>query len=227
MKKTYIGIAFIVLVFGIWAVPTIVERVKTSDIVRGERLDHVGGGETSGKLDRIGPAPKYSLVDQHGRPFSSDALKGKVHVLEFFFSTCPTICPIMNQNLKLVEQKFFGNPDFAIVSITINPEHDTPQVLKEHAEAIGVKSSQWHFLSGEKDYIYKLSNTGFNIYAGQNANASGGFEHSGLFALIDRDGYIRCRKDDFGNPILYYDGTEAAGVEAIMQDIKILLDEQR
>ena len=225
MKKTYIGIAFVVLVFGIWAVPRIVDRVKGSDVVRGERLDNVRGGETDGELELIGKAPSYTLVDQNGKPFSSDALKGKVHVLEFFFSTCPTICPIMNQNMLKIEQKFFGNPDFAIVSITINPENDTPQVLKEHAEAIGVKSSQWHFLTGEKDDIYKLANTGFNIYAGENAKANGGFEHSGLFALIDRDGNIRCRKDDFGNPILYYDGTEPAGVEAIMQDIKILLDE--
>ena len=225
MKKTYIGIAFVVLVFGIWAVPRIVDRVKGSDVVRGERLDNVRGGETDGELELIGKAPSYTLVDQNGKPFSSDALKGKVHVLEFFFSTCPTICPIMNQNMLKIEQKFFGNPDFAIVSITINPENDTPQVLKQHAEAIGVKSSQWHFLTGEKDDIYKLANTGFNIYAGENAKANGGFEHSGLFALIDRDGNIRCRKDDFGNPILYYDGTEPAGVEAIMQDIKILLDE--
>ena len=225
MKKTYIGIAFVVLVFGIWVVQRIVDRVKGSDVVRGERLDNVRGGETDGELELIGKAPSYTLVDQNGKPFSSDALKGKVHVLEFFFSTCPTICPIMNQNMLKIEQKFFGNPDFAIVSITINPENDKPQVLKEHAEAIGVKSSQWHFLTGEKDDIYKLANTGFNIYAGENAKANGGFEHSGLFALIDRDGNIRCRKDDFGNPILYYDGTEPAGVEAIMQDIKILLDE--
>ena len=227
MKKTYIGIAFIVLVFGIWAVPRIVERIKGSDIVRGERLDHVRGGESSGKLERIGPAPKYTLVDQNGKSFSSETLKGKVHVLEFFFSTCPTICPIMNQNMLSIEQKFFGNPNFAQVSITINPEHDTAPVLKAHADALGVKSSQWYFLTGEKDEIFKLANTGFNIYAGENAKANGGFEHSGLFALIDRDGNIRCRKDDFGNPILYYDGTEAAGVEAIMQDIKILLDESR
>ena len=225
MKKTYIGIAFVVLVFGIWAVPRIVDRVKGSDVVRGERLDNVRGGETDGELELIGKAPSYTLVDQNGKPFSSDALKGKVHVLELFFSTCPTICPIMNQNMLKIEQKFFVNPDFAIVSITINPENDTPQVLKQHAEAIGVKSSQWHFLTGEKDDIHKLANTGFNIYAGENAKANGGFEHSGLFALIDRDGNIRCRKDDFGNPILYYDGTEPAGVEAIMQDIKILLDE--
>ncbi len=226
MKKTYIGIAFIVLIFGIWAVPRIVERVKGSDVVRGERLDHIRGGETSGELELIGPAPKYSLTDQNGKAFSSESLKGKVHVLEFFFSTCPTICPIMNQNMLSIEKKFFGNPDFAIVSITINPGQDTAEVLKAHAETIGVKSSQWHFLTGDKEEIFKLANTGFNIYAGENAKANGGFEHSGLFALIDRDGNIRCRKDDFGNPILYYDGTEPAGVEAIMQDIKILLDER-
>ena len=81
------------------------------------------------------------------------------------------------------------------------------------------------FLTGDKNYIYDLSNKGFNIYAGENNKVAGGFEHSGLFALIDKEGNIRCRKDKFGNPILYYDGLEKKGVKAITEDIKKLLNE--
>src|SRR5690606_28822476 len=99
------------------------------------------------------------------------------------------------------------------------------QVLKAHAEQLGVKSSNWHFLTGEKDYIMNLSNKGFNLYAGENVQADGGFEHSGLFALIDKNGNIRSRKDQHGNPILYYDGIEPEGVKAIQRDIAILLKE--
>ena len=76
-----------------------------------------------------------------------------------------------------------------------------------------------------KEYIYNLANKGFNLYAGENNKAAGGFEHSGLFALVDKEGNIRCRKDVQGNPILYYDGLEASGVEAIKEDIKKLLEE--
>ena len=145
--------------------------------------------------------------------------------MEFFFTTCPTICPKMNQSMLEIENKFFGNPNFGIVSITIDPEHDTPKVLKEHADLLGVRSSSWNFLSGEKAAIFDLANKGFNLYAGENSKANGGFEHSGLFALIDKNGNIRCRRDNFGNPILYYDGLDKKGVRDLQQDINILLKE--
>jgi protein SCO1/2 len=127
--------------------------------------------------------------------------------------------------MLVIEKMFFGNPNFGIVSISIDPEHDTPAILKEHRELLGVESSTWNFLTGNKKYIFELANKGFNLYAGENKNVSGGFEHSGLFALIDKKGNIRCRKDDYGNPILYYDGLEKKGVRDIQQDIAILLKE--
>ena len=131
----------------------------------------------------------------------------------------------MNLNMLTIQNTFFGNPNFGIVSITINPENDTAAVLKEHAAKLGVKSTNWHFLTGDKTKIFELANKGFNVYVGENAKANGGFEHSGLFALIDKNGDIRCRKDNFGNPILYYDGIEKEGVRTIQQDIAILLKE--
>ncbi|MBS7787228.1 SCO family protein [Flavobacterium sp. CYK-55] len=225
-NKSYIGISFIVLLFGIYAVPKIVNRIKNGDVVKNERLDQ--GDNASGEvitLQTIGPAPTYKLTDQNGKTITNEDYKGKVYVLEFFFSSCPTICPRMNQSMLQIQNKFFGNPNFGIVSISIDPEHDTPEVLKAHAETLGVKSSNWHFLTGDKTYIFDLANKGFNLYAGENDKASGGFEHSGLFALIDKDGKIRCRKDEYGNPILYYDGLDKKGVEAIQHDIAILLRE--
>lgn len=229
MKKnySYIGIFFIILVFGIIVIPKIVDRIKHDEVVKGDRLDNVSNhssGETS-KLVTIGPAPKFELIDQNNKLISNKDYAGKVYVLEFFFTTCPTICPKMNKNMLTIEKAFFGNPNFGIVSITINPENDTPKVLKEHAQKLGVKSSNWHFLSGDKSIIFDLANKGFNVYVGQNSNVNGGFEHSGLFALIDKNGDIRCRKDNFGNPILYYDGIEKEGVRTLQQDIAILLNE--
>ena len=124
-----------------------------------------------------------------------------------------------------IQNEFFGNPNFGIVSISIDPEKDTPQVLKAHAETLGAKSTNWHFLTGDKKYIYDIANKGFNLYVGENSKVNGGFEHSGLFALIDKKGNIRCRKDDFGNPTLYYDGLEKKGIKTITADIKKLLNE--
>jgi len=225
-NKSYIGISFIILIFGIYAIPKIIARIQNNEVVKGDRLDMVTGANRDvEELIKIGPAPKFELVNQDNIKISNDTYKGKVYVLEFFFTTCPSICPKMNQSMLLIENKFFGNPNFGIVSITIDPSHDTPAVLKQHAELLGVKSSNWNFLTGDREYIFNLANKGFNLYAGENSNVQGGFEHSGLFALIDKNGNIRCRKDDFGNPILYYDGLEKKGVRDIQQDIAKLLNE--
>jgi protein SCO1/2 len=206
-NKSYIGISFIVLIFGIWAVPKIIAKFQKSDLVE------------------IGPVPAFKLTNQDNKTISDKDYLGKVYVVEFFFSTCPTICPKMNESMLQLQNEFYGNPNFGIASITIDPAKDTPQVLKEHANLLGVKHYNWHFLTGDKEYIYSLANKGFNLYAGENNKVAGGFEHSGLFALVDKDGKIRCRKDAQGNPILYYDGLEASGVEAIKEDIKKLLEE--
>jgi protein SCO1/2 len=223
-NKSYIGISFIILLFGIYAVPKIVNRIQNNDIVKGDRLDKIGStAKEVEKLVKIGPAPKFELVNQDNKKITNETYKGKVYVLEFFFTTCPSICPKMNLSMLAIENKFFGNPNFGIVSITIDPSHDTPEVLKAHAKLLGVKSSNWNFLTGDKDYIFNLANKGFNLYAGENSKVNGGFEHSGLFALIDKNGNIRCRKDNFGNPILYYDGLDKKGVRDIQQDINILL----
>ena len=206
-NKSYIGISFIVLIFGIWAVPKIIAKFQKSDLVE------------------IVPVPAFELTDQNNKKISNTDYLGKVYVVEFFFSTCPTICPKMNQSMLQLQDAFYGNPNFGLVSITIDPEHDTALVLKQHADLLGVKHYNWHFLTGDKKYIYNLANKGFNLYAGENNKAAGGFEHSGLFALVDKEGNIRCRKEAQGNPILYYDGLETSGVEAIKEDIKKLLEE--
>ena len=223
-NKSYIGISFIILLFGIYAVPKIVDRIQNNDVVNGDRLDKVGSAtKDDDKLVKIGPAPKFELVNQDNKKITDGTYKGKVYVLEFFFTSCPSICPKMNMSMLAIEDKFFGNPNFGIVSVTIDPSHDTPQVLKAHAKLLGVKSSNWNFLTGDRAYIFNLANKGFNLYVGENNKIKGGFEHSGLFALVDKNGDIRCRKDDFGNPILYYDGLDKKGVRDIQQDINILL----
>jgi protein SCO1/2 len=109
-----------VLIFGIWAVPKIVDRFKKSDLVD------------------IGKVPAFELTDQDNKKISDSDYKGKVYVVEFFFSTCPTICPKMNQNMLQLQEAFYGRPDFGIASITIDPAHDTPAVLKAHGKLLGL-----------------------------------------------------------------------------------------
>lgn len=206
-KNTYIGISFIILLFGIWAIPKIISKFITPE------------------LALISKAPAFELLNQDGNTITDKFYNDKVYVVDFFFTTCPTICPKMTKNMLKVQNKFYGNPNFGIVSISINPNNDTPQVLKDYAKEYGATLKNWHFLTGDKDYIYTIANNGFTLYAGENSQAEGGFEHSGSFALIDKNGNIRSRFDNFGNPIAFYDGLSDEGIKMIIEDIKILLKE--
>lgn len=224
-NKSYIGISFIILVFGIIFIPRIIDRIKDDTVVQNDRMS-AGSGSNSGKsLKVIGQVPKFELTDENNKKISDKDYLGKVYVVEFFFSTCPSICPIMNKNMIEIEKEFTANKNFGIASVTINPENDTPQVLKEHKEALGITSANWHFLTGDKEYIMSLANKGFNLYAKQNDKITGGFEHSGFFALVDKTGKITSRIDAQGNPIIYYNGLEKKDVAALKEDIKLLLQE--
>lgn len=224
-NKSYIGISFIILVFGIIFIPKIIDRIKDGSVVKNDRMSLSNDIVKEDGLMKIGPVPKFELTDQNNAKISDKSYLGKVYVIEFFFSTCPSICPIMNKNMKDIQKEFSKETNFGVASITINPENDTVEVLKEHANQLGITSPNWHFLTGNKEYILSLANKGFNLYAAENKKVNGGFEHSGLFALVDKEGKIRCRKDNQGNPILYYDGLEAKGVKEIKEDIKLLLEE--
>lgn len=202
---SYIGISFVVLIFGIWAVPKIIDRFTAPD------------------LAIIGEVPAFSFTDQHGKTITNETYKGKVYVAEFFFTSCTTICPIMNRNMVKIQNEFYGNPDFGIASFTINPTTDTPEVLLEYGEQLGVTSPNWHLLTGDKEEIYKLAIKGFQIYVGEAPEAKDNFMHSGYFALVDQNGMIRSRKDEFGNPIIYYNGLDSEGLQMLQEDIKKLL----
>lgn len=225
-NKSYIGISFIILLFGIYAIPRIVTRLKNGTVVQNDRMSSQNETVIDSTLVNMRKAPDFEFTNQNNSKISNATYNGKVYLVEFFFTTCPSICPIMNRNMVLIQNEFKNEKDFGIASISINPENDTPEILKAYAKNYGATSLNWFFLTGDKEKIYDLANKGFNVFVGENAKVNGGFEHSGLVALIDKKGNIRCRKDANNNPIMYYDGLERTGVEALKQDIKILLKEK-
>ncbi|SKB87691.1 protein SCO1/2 [Soonwooa buanensis] len=180
--------------------------------------------------------PEFSLKDQNNKTITSKDMLGKVYLVEFFFSRCPTICPVMNSNMRHIEEEI-NDPNFGIISISIDPENDTPEMLKEHAKKIGAKSPNWHFLTGDRTYIGDIAKK-FDIYVGDQNDKAESLNHSGEIALVDKDGNIRCRFGKDGMPILYYSGLnyeDEAGTksslvgkyhpdrELLIEDIKKLL----
>ena len=230
-KHSYIGVSFIILLFGIYVVRNIDRRVHQNDLVQDDRLHKVENKTGSmNNLFKFNKVPVFEFTNQNNIQITTTDFKDKVYVVEFFFTTCPTICPIMNSKMLALQNEFIENSNFGIASISITPEFDTPKVLKEYADRQGAKHKNWHFLTGKsEEIVYDLSNKGFKLYAGKGDENHSGFEHSGLFALIDKDGYIRSRMDAFGNPIMYYRAIEEQGfsdqIKELKEDIKILLNE--
>jgi len=140
--------------------------------------------------------------------------KGKVWIADFFFTTCPTICPTMTKHLKWLNEETDDLADqVQFLSITINPNHDKPSILTEYKEHHKIKASNWAFLTGDEAFTHQLGIDHFQIFAGQDATAAGGYAHSGAFTLIDKEGYVRG----------VYLGTEMDHVKQLEKDLRKLL----
>ena len=162
----------------------------------------------------------FSFLDQNKKIISNKSVKGKVYVVEYFFTTCGTICPKMNNQMQRVQKAYATNPKFKILSFTVNPEVDTVEQMKMYADAHHANSNQWHFLTGEKKDLYNLARTSFFVLKPAEAqnlgDAGSDFIHTNNFVLIDQLGRIRG----------YYDGTSPKKVNELISDIQLVLNEK-
>lgn len=157
----------------------------------------------------------FSFVDQDSTLITPSTFDNKVYVTDFFFTSCPTICPVMKTQMLRVYEKFKDNDEVALLSHTIDPEYDTVALLHDYAERLGVSSDKWHFVTGEKDAIYEMGLKSYMVTAMEDDQEPGGFIHSGAFILVDKDKHIRGM----------YDGTEKEQVDRLIHDIEKLLQE--
>ena len=161
--------------------------------------------------------PDFQFVSQDGDIVSGRTMAGKIYVADFFFTTCPTICPKMKTQLKRVYDRFKGNPNVMLLSHTIDPTHDSVAVLREFAQSLGVEGKQWLFVTGDKEKIYDIGQNSYMVSAAEDASAPGGVVHSGAFILVDTKKHIRG----------IYDGTTAEGVDKLMADMDKVLAEPK
>ncbi len=160
--------------------------------------------------------PDFKFIDQDSTEVTNQTYKNKIYVADFFFTTCPTICPIMKTQLLRVYEKFKDNPEVGILSHTIDPRHDSVAVLKAYAKRLGVDGKFWHFVTGERDKIYEMGQKEYYVTAGEDSTAAGGIIHSGAFILVDKNRRVRGM----------YDGTKEKDVSRLIKDMGTLLKEE-
>ena len=159
--------------------------------------------------------PAFKLLNQDSSVVTEKDFDGKIYVADFFFTSCPSICPVMHRNLMKVYHKYQGNPQVKLASHTIDVKYDTPSRMKSYANKLGVKGDQWEYLWGTRDEIYALAERNYLVAVQQDNKAPGGFVHQGYLVLVDKQKRIRGA----------YDGTLEKDVEQLMVDMDILLEE--
>lgn len=161
--------------------------------------------------------PDFNFMNQDSVMINNQSLQNSIYIADFFFTSCPSICPIMSKNMLDIYNKYKGNEEVKFLSHTIDPKHDTIPVLKKYASKLGVDGKQWSFVLGEKEAVYKIAKDGYMNYAATDDKAPGGFIHSGYFLLIDKEKRVRGA----------YDGTQEIQVKQLMEDMDLLLKEYK
>lgn len=211
MKTTFFKILLLLSFFGLMSCGKIPKKVLP---ILGEK--HLETRIINGKevVDSIPfTVPNFGFVDQDSQLITQQSLKGKVYLVDFFFTSCPSICPKVKRQMLRVYEKYKDNPNVVILSHTIDYKHDSVDVLKRYANNLGVSSRTWHFLYGTKDSVYAMARQ-YLVAVSEDESAPGGYTHSGNVMLLDSKHQIRG----------YYDGTKEEDMENLINDIQILFN---
>lgn len=160
--------------------------------------------------------PPFSFTNQDGQTITQEDVKDKVYIANFFFASCPTICPVMTNQLKRAQYELREIEDFRILSHTVDPKRDTIEALQAYAKKYYADTNTWHFLRGSKEYTYEMGRDGYYLSAHESPDAPGGFLHSEMIVLIDKDKHIRG----------FYDGTNSEEIDRMVAEVKLLYKEE-
>ncbi|MEN9296235.1 MAG: hypothetical protein RJA42_502 [Bacteroidota bacterium] len=181
-----------------------------------KKLPFLGPKQVNAKGDTVyHQIPSFHFLNQDSVFVSEKDVEGKVYVADFFFTTCPTICPKMKTQMLRIYERYKDRDEVRIISHSIDPDFDTPNVLKDYATRLQVKAPKWNLLTGDKAAIYQLGQKSYMVSAQEDPNEAGGFVHSGAFILVDKNRHVRG----------IYDGTVEAEVNHLLEDMEVLLKE--
>lgn len=174
------------------------------------------GGQSRDGLQLYGSVPDFSLTERNGEAIGLAHLRGKVWVADFMYTTCTDTCPLQTAALARLQEQFASAPDFHLVSFTVDPERDTPEVLALYADKYRADAGRWYFLTGQRDRLIRLIRDGFYLSVATlptDADASGMIPHSPRFVLVDKQARIRG----------YYDSREIDAFSRLKNDLETLL----
>ena len=205
MKKTVYFLTFLLLSCNskvqelpIYGRKKIIKK-KINGILKTDTLDHT--------------VSDFKFINQDGDTISNNTFQNDIYLADFFFTTCPTICPIMKSNLLKIYDHFENQNNVKFLSHTVNPEYDNVGVLNKYSKNLGVNSKKWHFVTGDIEYVYETAKKSYMVTAMADSLEPGGFLHSGTFLLVDNKKRIRG----------IYDGTDKTEISKIKNDIETLL----
>ena len=187
------------------------------------------------KLEIVGEADysidDFSFINQDNDTITKDSLLGSIYVANFFFTSCPSICPTMTRNMSYLQNKLSVYPNIRFLSHTVDPDNDTPEKLINYVDLmqqknISIDLSNWDFVTGDKDKLYQ-SAANYFVNASVDSLAPGGFLHSEYFVLIDKQGRVRSGIDINGNIVGAYDGTNEVQMKDLINDINVLMAEYK
>ncbi|MBC7827746.1 MAG: SCO family protein [Chitinophagaceae bacterium] len=175
-------------------------------------------GYADRKFQFLNYVQPFAFTNQNGEQVTQQDVVGKVYVAEYFFTTCPSICPMMNNNMKKIYEEYKDEPDFLILSHTCDPENDNPGRLRQYSDSLNVNTKKWVFLTGRKDSLYNTARVSYLLDDPKNnaQNINEQFLHTQFFALVDKNGNVRKK---------IYDGLKKEEIQELKKDIAVLLRE--
>ena len=229
MKFNFKSFSTIIVLLLLLVVPAIIYSYVTKGFNNFIKLDIVG--EKNINTGEYHTISEFSFINQLGEVVNNDSMNGNIYIADFFFTNCPSICPVMTKNMAYVQKKLSVYPNIKFLSHTVDPLNDSPQRFNEYINEMRMKNinideSNWDFVTGEKEEIYDVA-TSYFVNVSADSLAPGGFLHSEYFVLVDKEGRIRSGIDKNGNVVGVYDGTNEAQLRDLINDVKVLMAEYK
>ena len=211
-----VGIFILVLIIGLVLAYPLLKQQKKLKVYQPSDVNPLLVDDSKKEVNENHTVADFELIDQTGRTITQNDFKGKIYVADFFFATCPSICPIMSANIAELQEEFEGIPEVAFLSHSVTPEMDSVAVLAAYGERYEANPEVWHLTTGDKKQIYELARKSYFAVLDEGDGGVQDFIHTENFVLVDTKKRIRG----------YYDGTSEKDMKRLADEIRILLAEE-